>query len=554
MMLDPPDEIGKSMAHTNMFKHCLNFRTTSRLVALAFALTVAVVITSAAQAKPLRYATQDEPQTLDPHSANLAVTNRLLGNVYEGLVGRDKDFKLVPWLAVSWTQPDVKTWRFKLRPGVKFHDGSPFTADDVVFSVERGLSTNSQMKASLQGVASAKKIDDLTVDILMKEPNPVLLNHIFFFRIMSKSWAVKNNAMLPQNYKDKEDTFASRNTNGTGPFMVTLRQPDVKTELVEHPNWWNKSNPEKGNITKVTLLPIKNNATRLAALLSGEVDFVNDPPSQDMARLNSAPNITMIKGAESRIQYLAFDQNRDELLYSNVKGKNPFKDIRVRQAIAHAIDAETIKTKVMRGLSRPTATIITPADQGYSKDADVRPPYNIQRAKALLTEAGYANGFEVTLDCGSVQPAADICQAIAPMLARIDIKVTPNIVPTANYFQKIQKFDTSMYLLSWSSPTSDALYTLQSLLRTYSGDSTGNGDSNYGRYSNAKMDSLIDKIRIENDLKKRDEFIREALLLANAELPVVPIHQQLWPWAMRKGSTAILPPNNVPYFFRFSLK
>ena len=521
---------------------------------LALAAIVFFTSVEASFAKPLRYATQDEPQTLDPHSANLAVTNRLLGNVYEGLVGRDKDFKMVPWLALSWSQPDLKTWRFRLRPGVKFHDGSPFTADDVVFSIERALSLNSQMKASVQGAASAKKIDDLTVDILMKEPNPVLLNHVFFFRIMSRSWTIKNNALLPQNYKDKEDTFASRNTNGTGPFMVTVRQPDVKTELVENPNWWNKASPEKGNITAVTLLPIKNNATRLAALLSGEVDFVNDPPSQDIARLRASPNITMITGAESRVQFLAFDLTRDELLYSNVKGKNPFKDIRVRQAIAHAIDAETIKSKVMRGLARPTGTIITPVDQGYSKNADVRLPYNVARAKALLKEAGYPNGFDVTLDCGAAQPPADICQAIAPMLARIDIKVAPNIVPTANYFQKIQKFDTSFYLLSWSTPTTDALYTLQSLLRTYSGDSTGNGDSNYGRYSSAKMDQLIDQIRVENDLKKRDEFIHEALMLANNDLPILPIHQQLWPWAMRKGASAILPPNNVPYFFRFSLK
>ncbi len=542
------------MAPLNSVRHnCFARWAHVALCGILFAATFSL-FASDAHAKALRYATQDEPQTLDPHSANLAVTNRLLGNVYEGLIGRDKDFKLVPWLALSWTQPDVKTWRFKLRPNVKFHDGSPFTADDVVFSVERALSANSQMKSSLQGVASAKKIDDLTVDILMQEPNPVLLNHMFVFRIMSKSWAAKNNALQPQNYKDKEDTFASRNTNGTGPFMVTVRQPDVKTELVENPNWWNKASDEKGNISKVTLLPIKNNATRLAALLSGEVDFVNDPPFQDIARLTSSPNVTLIKGAETRVQYLAFDLNRDELLYANVKGKNPFKDIRVRQAIAYSIDAETIKSKVMRGMSRPTATIITPVDQGYSKDADVRLPYSLERAKALLKEAGYPNGFEVTLDCGALQPAADICQAVASMLARIDIKVTPNIVPSANYFQKIQKFDTSFYLLSWSAPTTDALYTLQSLLKTYGGDSSGNGDNNYGRYSNAKMDSLIDKIRVENDLKKRDEFIREALMLANAELPVVPIHQQLWPWAMRKGATAILPPNNVPYFFRFNLK
>ncbi|MEO8384508.1 MAG: ABC transporter substrate-binding protein, partial [Betaproteobacteria bacterium] len=243
-------------------------------IASAFLCIFLALSPSLANAKTLRYATQDEPQTLDPHSAQLAVTNRLLMNVYEGLVGRDKNFKLVPWLALSWSQPDPLTWRFKLRPNVKFHDGATLTADDVVFSVERVLSPNSQLKSAVQGVARAKKIDDLTVDLIMREPNPVLLNHIFTFRIMNKAWTTKNNSVNPQNYKDKEDTFSSRNANGTGPFMIKERQTDVKTVLVAHPNWWNAASPERGNVTEVILLPVKSNATRVAALLSGEVDFV----------------------------------------------------------------------------------------------------------------------------------------------------------------------------------------------------------------------------------------------------------------------------------------
>jgi peptide/nickel transport system substrate-binding protein len=519
-------------------------------VAVTFALPATI------HAKPLRYGTQDEPQTLDPHSANLAVTNRLLGNVYEGLTGRDKDYKLVPWLAVSWTQPDTKTWRFKLRPNVKFHDGSPFTADDVVFSVERALSPNSQMKASLQGVASAKKIDDLTVDLIMKESNPALLNHLVFFRILGKVWAVKNNALLPQNYTDKEDTFASRNTNGTGPFMVKERQPDVRTVLIEHSNWWNKASPERGNVSSVTLTPIKTNATRLAALLSGQIDFVNDPPTQDVARLKAAPETTVIEAPEARVQFLAFDLHRDELTYSNVKGKNPWKDIRVRQAVAHAIDVEIIKAKIMRGLSRPSGSIVTNVEQGFSPDADKRLPLDRAKAKKLLADAGYPNGFEVTLDCGNNQPASDICQAVPPMLAQIGIKVTPNVVPIANYFQKLQKFDTSFYLLSWGSPTADALYTMQALLRSRDAGaaSSGNGDSNYGRYADPRMDKLIDQIKIEGDMVKRNAAIREALLISMNELPVLTLHQQVWPWAMRKNVTAIFPPNNVPYFFRFNIK
>ena len=523
------------------------------LLALSLSIVACTLLVATAEAKTLRYASQDDPQTLDPHSANLVPTNRVLSQVYESLVMRDKNFKLVPALAVSWTQPDSKTWRFKLRPNVKFHGGEAFTADDVVFSVERALNPLSQLKSAVQGVASAKKVDNLTVDFIMKEPNPVLLNHLFNFRVMSKEWAVKNKTESPQNYKDREDTFASRNTNGTGPFKVTLRQPDIKTVLVANADWWNKNSPEKGNLTQVDLLPVKSNATRAAALLSGEVDFVLDPPPQDIARLKENPNVKVVEGHDASVQYLAFDQSRSELLYSDVKGKNPFKDVRVRQAVSYAIDINAIREKVMRNLSVPIGTMVTSDVRGYSKDADKRLPFDREKAKALLAEAGYPKGFSVTLDCGNVQPAADICQAIPPMLSQVGIRVTPNIVPQTNYFPKIQKFDTSMYLLRWGTPTFDSLYTLQALLHTNRGEASGLGDSNYGRYSNPKMDQLIAQIRTEGDLKKRDGLIREALLINTNELPVIPLHQQLVPWAMRKNVDAVFTPNNVAYFFRFKI-
>ena len=514
---------------------------------------ICALLIGGASAKTLRYASQDDPQTLDPHSSNLQPTNRVVSQVYEGLVMRDKNFKLAPALALSWSQPDTKTWRFKLRPNVKFHGGEAFSADDVVFSVERALSPLSLLKSSVQGVASAKKIDALTVDLLMKEPNPVLLNHLFSFRIMSKEWAVKNKSVTPQNYKDREDTFASRTTNGTGPFMVVSRQPDIKTVLVANANWWNKNSAEKGNLTQIDLLPVKSNATRAAALLSGEVDFVIDPPPQDIARLKQNPDVKILEGREARVQYLAFDLSRNELLYSDVKGKNPLKDVRVRQAISHAIDIDAIREKVMRGLSVPIGTMVTADVRGYSKEADQRLAFNREKARALLTAAGYPNGFGITLDCGNIQPAADICQAIPPMLSQIGIRVTPNIVTQTIFFPKIQKFDTSMYLLSWGTPTFDSLYTLQAVLHTSGGESSGNGDSNYGRYSNPKMDQLIDQIAVEADLKKRDGLIRAALLINTAELPVIPLHQPLVPWAMRKNVDAVFSPNNTAYFFRFKL-
>ncbi|MEP7156734.1 MAG: ABC transporter substrate-binding protein, partial [Betaproteobacteria bacterium] len=305
---------------------------------------------------------------------------------------------------------------------------------------------------------------------------------------------------------------------------------------------------------EVILLPIKSNATRVAALMSGEVDFINDPPPQDIARLKATPEVKVIESPEQRVQYLVFDIQRDELLYSNVKKKNPFQDVRVRRAIAHAIDVQAIKSKVMRNLSHPIGSLVTPTEQGYSKEADERLPVDREQAKKLIADAGYPNGFEVTLDCGGNQPAADICQAIPPMLAQIGIKVTPNVVPTANFFGKLQKFDTSFYLLSWGTPTADALYTLQFTLHTAVGDKNGSGEGNYGRYTNPKLDYLIDQARVENDLKRRDVFIRDALMIVKSELPVIPLHQSIIPWAMRKNVTAVFPPNSVPYFFRFRME
>lgn len=204
---------------------------------MALLLCVVAFACFPATGKTLRMSVSDDATTLDPHVANLAINNRLLANIYEGLVRRDAEFNIAPALALSWSQPDAKTWRFKLRPGVKFHDGSAFTADDVVFSVSRALHPLSNLKTTVQGVGAARKIDDMTVDLVMAEPNPVLLAHLVGHFIMSKSWAAKHGVTLPQNYNDKEETHAVRNANGTGPFRLESFQPDVRMTLKRHDAW-----------------------------------------------------------------------------------------------------------------------------------------------------------------------------------------------------------------------------------------------------------------------------------------------------------------------------
>jgi peptide/nickel transport system substrate-binding protein len=385
---------------------------------------------------------------------------------------------------------------------------------------------------------------------VLREPNPVLLTHLTQLRMMSKAWAVKHGATLPQDYKAKEDTYAARNANGTGAFRLKEYQPDVRLVFAAHKEWWgHAAGINEGNLTEVVMLPIKSNATRIAALLSGEVDFIIDPPTQDVARLRADPNIRILEGAELRVQYLGFDLHRDELIYGSERTKNPFKDIRVRRAVAHAIDAEAIRSKVMRGFSKPIGALITPGIDGYSPEGDIRLPYDRAKARALLAEAGYPNGFEVTLDAGNIQPAADIAQAVVAMLAQVGIRAKANIVPQPTYFPRIERYDTSFYLLSWGGGlTADAYYTLQTVL--HSRNDRGDGEFNLGRWADPRTDELLARLRVEPDPVRRRELSRDILQRAAAELPLIPIHQPLIPWAMRKNVTARATPVNTLYFYQ----
>ncbi len=292
-------------------------------------------------------------------------------------------------------------------------------------------------------------------------------------------------------------------------------------------------------MNEIVYQPIKQDGTRLAALLSGEVDFVLDPPPQDIPRLKKDAKIKVVEGNENRTIFLGLDQWRDELLYSTVKGKNPFKDQRVREAFQLAIDVNALKTQVMRGLSNPTAVMFAPQVAGYDKALDTVVKPDRARAKKLMAEAGYPKGFEITLDCPNNRYINDekLCQAIAAMLAQIDVKVRLNAMPRATYFPKIQKFDTSLYMLGWGVPTFDSLYALQSLLHTVG--QGGDGNFNLGKYSNAKVDATIDALKTETDLKKRAALTREALSIHKADVGHIPLHHQVIPWAMRSGVSVV---------------
>jgi peptide/nickel transport system substrate-binding protein len=375
------------------------------------------------------------------------------------------------------------------------------------------------------------------VDIITEGPAPVLIGQLTEVRIMSKSWCLKHNLAKPQDFKNKEETYGSRHVNGTGQFMLKSREADVKTVAVLNPNWWGKA---EGNVDEIVYTPIKVDGTRLAALLSGEIDFVLDPPPQDIPRLKENAGLKVLEGMENRTIFLGMDQGRDELLYSSVKGKNPFKDLRVRQAFQMSLDLNAIKTQVMRGLSVPTAVMYAPQVDGYPKELDVVKAPDRERAKKLMVEAGYPDGFEITLDCPNNRYVNDekICVAVAGMLAQINVKVKVATLPRAQYFPKIQNFDTSFYMLGWGVPTFDSQYALQSLVRTVI-PKTADGDYNFGHYSNVKVDDDIDKLKTEVDPKKRAALALDASRIHQNEVGHLPLHFQVIPWVMRSNVTVV---------------
>ena len=509
------------------------------LLAAASLLAVAGV----AHAVTLRWAAQNDVLTLDPHSQNHATTISILQHAYEPLVRYDKNFQVEPCLATGWQQIGPTQWRFNLRKGVKFHDGSPFTADDVLFSFARIRQPNGNMQIYVSGINEMKKIDDHTVDFMLAGPNPVMLRNLTIFFIMSRAWADKTKSQNVQNYKDKEETHASRHVNGTGAYLIKSWEPDKRIVLAANSNWWDK---REGNATEVIYTPIKADATRVSALLSGDVDLVTDLPTQDVARLRQDPKLKVLDGHENRTIFIGMDQHNNELKYASVKGKNPFKDVRVRRALNMAVDREAIKRVTMRGLSIPGGLMIAPGIHGYEKEIDRIPPFDAEGAKKLLAEAGYPNGFEFTLDCPNNRYVNDeeICQALVGMWARIGLKPKLNAMPFANYIPKILNLDTSAYMLGWGVATFDALYMLQSLART---KTTGaDGSFNQGRISDPKLDAMIDAMKTEMDQKKRDALIREALVTVRDRHYYVPLHYQLRPWAMKKNVTTVHRANDAP--------
>jgi peptide/nickel transport system substrate-binding protein len=505
---------------------------------------VLTCLAGASQAKTFRFADQGDVLSMDPYMFNEALLLSFDGNMYEPLVGRDQKLQLTGNLATEWKQTSPTVWRFKLRQNVKFHDGTPFTADDVVFSLQRARSDGSDVKTKIAQIKEIVKVDAHTIDIVTLQPFPILPSAISTWYIVSKSWCEKNNAVQPVDVRKGTENYASNHANGTGPFMLKSREPGVRTVLIPYASWWGKA---EHNVTEAVFTPIGNAATRVAALISGEIDMMEPVPLQDIARIEANAALKVLHGMEARTIFLGMDQKRDELLLSNVKGKNPFKDKRVRQAFYQAIDIDAIKTRIMRGTSTPTALMVAPVVDGFVPELNKRLPYNPEAAKKLLAEAGYAAGFEVGMNCPNDRYVNDgeICQAVAGMLARIGVKVNLMAETKAIFFPKALRRDTSFYMLGWTPDSLDSHNALFALMAT-PGES-GQGQFNLGTYSNSRLDDLTQKIASENNRSKRQAMIAEAFKLHADDIGHLPLHQQPLVWGMKKNIDAVLLANNFNY-------
>jgi peptide/nickel transport system substrate-binding protein len=558
-----------------------------------FTLMVATIWSAtSAEARNIRWARSSDSLTLDPHSYNEGATHTVNHQIYEPLIIRDHQGKPLPALAESWaitSEPTV--WEFKLRKSVTFHDGSPFTADDVIFSFDRARTPTSFMKALLTSIESMAKVDDHTLQIKTKGPNPnfpAYLNEVF---ILSKIWATKNNALKPQDFKDIKDgpagdvvplavppvavppataapavksseakavpvpkppvaNFAALNANGTGPFMLVSREPDVKTVLKRNDAYWGLK-PGPGQvpleIAELTFLPIKSDVERVAALQSGDVDFVQDVPVQELQKLAADPKLRVSVGQENRSIFIGLNVGPNELKFSDVKGSNPLADKRVRTAISMAINRAAIQKSVMRGQSLPTGIIAPPGVNGYSKELDVIPPFDLAKAKALVVEAGFPDGFALTMHCPDdlyVNDAA-ICQAIVGQLAAVGIKLNLMVHSKLAHFALIQATppDTDMYLLGRGVPTLDSHFIFELLHHTRTDKA---GGWNATRYANPELDQRIDALTRQTDLTQRNQAIAQIWRQVQDEGMYVPLHIQTLAYAMKADIEIPVDVSNQP--------
>ncbi|MGI4794130.1 MAG: ABC transporter substrate-binding protein [Janthinobacterium lividum] len=488
----------------------------------------------------IRWAPSRDIGSLDPDSFGDTFTLAFLNHVYEALVRYDDQLKIQPALATSWELVQPTVWRFHLRQGVRFHDGAPLTADDVVASLERATADGSPLKGNLPAFKAARVVDPATLDVELNSRYPLLLNDLTNIFVFSKPWLVANHTEAATDVGRKIEGYATGHTNGTGPFRLESRAADSRTVLTRNPDWWDTPTH---NIDRIVFTPIGSDATRLAALVSGEVDFTNAIPLQTTARLEAEPGVKLLLATELRTVFFAM--NYADTLQDGAP--NPLRDKRVRQALYQAIDIDQIRRSIMRNQSRITGALVAPAIPGYRAEQDRRLPFDPAAAKSLLAAAAVPEGTTLNLVCtpeGYVNEE-QICQAAVAMWARIGLKVNLQLYPRAIATQRrvARQFDVTP--LGWANePAIDALSLLTQVVHTNTG---AKGIFNWGEWGGASIDETIDAAANELDIAKRLPLESSVLERAGDDIMFLPLHQQPMAWAMRRTITRIvqLPDNKV---------
>lgn len=511
---------------------------------IALAAALMLILGSAApqaDAKTLRWAHQYDLTSMDPMATDDPFTLGVQGWFYEALTGFDQDLKLIPMLAESWDKPEPTKWIFHLRKGVRFHDGSPFTADDVIFSWQRSQAAGSVIKNVGAKALEVRKIDDHTIEVTTPRHNPILARDWALLPIMSKSWTQKKQA------EHIGKPHVRLHENGTGPFKVIKRQPKVQTTLERYKGYWNKGIPS--NVTEVLFQPIAQGSARIAALVGGEMDIVMPVPFQNVPQLENEPSVQVMRKPQARVLFISMNQRHDTLPHSSIREKNPLKDKRVRQAISLAIDTQAINQSIMGGWAKPTGTIIAPQVNGYDVSFSKPHAFDIERAKKLMLDAGYSDSFSIRLACPNGRYVNDqaICQAIVQMLARINIRVELSDqapAPAITHDSPVAAQDTGLYLQSWAPASMDAASVLHTLV-SCRGGASGAGWLNRSGYCNQEIDALALKIGFEADQVRRNIMVKEAFSMLRNDYSYLPLHQPPLLWGVRQGIRLTQRADNV---------
>ncbi len=497
-------------------------------------------------AETLRWARSGDALTLDPHAQNEGPTHTIRHQMYEPLIIRDVTGAFEPALATEWApkEGDPNVWVFKLREGVKFHGGEDFTAEDVVFSFNRAKQENSDMKELIGSITEVRAVDDLTVEIVTDGPNPILPSNLTNLFIMDKGWSEANNTVNVQDFEGGEITYATTHANGTGPYVLQSREPDVKTVMTLNENYWGKDQFPL-DVTEIVYTPIQNPATRVAALLSGEIDFLQDMPVQDLDRVNGADGLMVRQAPQNRVIFFGLNVGAEDIEADNVDGKNPLADVRVRKAMSMAINRDAIQKVVMRGQSQPAGMIAPPFVNGWTEEMDAESKTDIEGAKALMAEAGYGDGFSIRLDCPNDRYVNDepICQAAVGMLGQIGITVNLDAKPKAQHFPLITDGKTDFYMLGWGVPTYDSEYVFNFLVHGRESDiGTWNGTG----YDNDELDAKIKSLASNTDLDARNQDIADIWRVVQDEQLYIPIHHQVLNWGMSEKVDIAVDPEDQP--------